>query len=223
MDPASLARAESAFAMALMALFLAAVLVWGRLSALWRRRAPLAPARPLTQPELAELRNWERRARRWFVVAMVLIVAYGAVCALARWIPVSLILGAQAVVLGMAFVALAVHFSGRCPLCGRRIGFQSSLVLPLACEICGAVFRPDSPLAGLASSRGIIAVGDVAVGVVAVGVVAAGGIAVGGISLDVLSVGGLSLGIAALGGAAAVWFALGGLALGAYAFGGVAL
>jgi hypothetical protein len=247
MDPASLARSLSAFATILMGLVLAYVLVWGRLSAISRRRAPQLAARPLTQPELDELRAWQRRTIRWFVVTMGLLVASGIVGALARWTSASTVLGAQAVVLCIAVAALAVHFSGRCPLCGRRIGLQSSLLLPVACEICGAVFRPDAPLAGLArasrvhvvsgirfagwplfavsfggdpaggSTRGI-ARGIIAVGDVAIGMVAVGGVAAGGIA-----VGGVSLGALSVGGVSIGIAALGGLAAGWFALGGLAL
>lgn len=66
---------------------------------------------------------------------------------------------------------------------------------------------------GVATARGIIAVGNVAIGAVALG----------GISIGLISVGGLALGlILALGGLAAGGFAVGGLAAGLLAFGGVA-
>ena len=253
MDPTTLARSLGASAMIAMGVGLAALLVYGRLNAIARRRLPLAPPRPLTEPELASLRRWQRTTLRWFVVVISLVVVLGGLAPLTRWIPVAWYLAAQGAILCVAVAGLAVHFSGRCPLCARRIGFQSSLVLPVACEICGAVFRPDAPLAVLAAAgrvhvvsparlfgwpllavaiggdsgpgvaRGIIAVGDVAVGGLAVGGVAVGGIAVGGVSVGVLSVGGLALGGAALGGLAAGWVALGGLALGVHAVGGLAI
>lgn len=67
---------------------------------------------------------------------------------------------------------------------------------------------------GIATAKGIIAVGNVAVGAVALG----------GISIGLISVGGLALGLLfALGGFAAGGFAFGGFAAGLLAFGGVAL
>ena len=66
---------------------------------------------------------------------------------------------------------------------------------------------------GVATARGIIAVGNVAVGAVALG----------GISVGLISFGGLALGLLfALGGFAAGGFAFGGIAAGLLAFGGVA-
>jgi hypothetical protein len=247
MDPTSFARSLSAFAMVVMGLGLAFVLVWGRLSAISRRRVLLAQPRPLTEPELDELRRWQRRTIRWFVVAMGLVVAFGLVSALARWLPASEVLGAQAVVLCVAVTGLAVHFSGRCPLCGRRIGLQSSLVLPSACEICGAVFRPDAPLAGLARTTGVhvvsgvcfrgwplfaVAIGGdpaegatrgIARGIIAVGDVAVGAVAVGGVAVGGIAVGGVSLGALSVGGLAIGIAALGGVAAGWVALGGLAV
>ena len=138
-----------------------------------------------------------------------------------------------------------MHFSGCCPLCGRRIGFQSSLVLPSACEICGAVFRPDAPLAGLARPTGVhvvsgirlrgwplfaVAIGGdpargtargVARGIIAVGDVAVGAVAVGGIAAVGIAVGGVSFGALSIGGVSIGIAALGGVAAGWFALGGL--
>ena len=67
---------------------------------------------------------------------------------------------------------------------------------------------------GIATARGIIAIGNVAIGAVALG----------GISLGLISVGGLALGLLfALGGFAAGGLAFGGFAAGLIAFGGMAI
>jgi len=244
---AGFARSLSASAMAVMGLGLSFVLVYGRLSAIARRRLPFAPPRPLTQAELEGLRHWQRRTLRWFVVTMGLVVALGVLSAFARWIPPSGILAAQGAVLCVAAFGLAVHFSGRCPLCGRHIGFQSSLVLPTACEICGAVFRPGAPLVGSIAASGVhvvsgirilgwplfaVAIGGdpatggargIARGVVAVGDVAIGAVAVGGVAAGGIAVGGVSVGLLGVGGVAIGVAAVGGLAAGGIALGGVAL
>jgi hypothetical protein len=246
-DPTSFARSLSASAMAVMGLGLAFVLVYGRLSAISRRRLPFAPPRPLTQAELDGLRHWQRRTLRWFVGTMGLLVAFGVLSALARWIPPWGTLAAQAALLCIAAAGLAVHFSGRCPLCGRRIGFQSSLVLPTACEICGAVFRPDAPLVTSIPANGVhvvsgvrilgwplfaVAIGGdpamggtrgIARGVIAVGDVAIGAVAVGGVAAGGIAVGGVSVGLLSVGGVAIGVAAVGGLAAGGLALGGLAI
>ena len=63
-------------------------------------------------------------------------------------------------------------------------------------------------------SRGIIAIGDVAIGVIAVGGLALGGIAIGGMALGLLAIGGLALGVMALGAISfGLFFAIGAVAL----------
>ena len=72
-------------------------------------------------------------------------------------------------------------------------------------------------------SKGIFAIGDIALGVVALGGISAGLISFGGISLGLLlALGGLAAGLTAMGGAALGVYALGGLALGYCALGGFA-
>jgi hypothetical protein len=75
-------------------------------------------------------------------------------------------------------------------------------------------------------SKGIIAIGQLAIGVFAMGGGAIGGITFGGLSVGVISFGGLSIGLLiALGGIAlGGWLAIGGLAISLmYALGGFAL
>jgi len=72
-------------------------------------------------------------------------------------------------------------------------------------------------------TKGIIAVGDVAVGVIAAGPIAVGFMAFGGLALGLFALGGLALGLVLAVAAAAVGvFSLGGVALGYLAVGGVA-
>lgn len=231
-------------------LFVAFALVYGRVSALARRSPVSAPARPLTGRELDSLRAWQRRTLRGFLVTMVALLVFGGACVSYRWLPASLYVAVYLVVLCIASAGLAIHFSGRCPVCDRRIGFQSALLLPPACEICGAVFRPDAPLVPLlgAARAGSVRVvshtkilglplfavafgRDPAIGqprgvaraVLAVGDVAVGFIAVGGLAAGVIAVGGISVGALSVGGVAVGLAALGGLAVGGLAVGGIAI
>ncbi len=229
---------------------MACVLVYGRVSTASRRRQWPAPARPLTQAELDGLAAWQRRTLLWFLVTMGALTLYSIVCVAGRWLPAWAVLASWASVLATAMAGLAAHFSARCPVCGRRIGFQSALVLPTTCDVCGAIFRPDAPLAALgarARAEGVrvvsrahllglpllaVAFGPlsatgeargIARGWLAVGDVAIGVVAVGGIAAGGLSVGGLSFGVLCVGGLAVGIAALGGFAVGGLAVGGLAL
>ncbi|HYB11869.1 MAG TPA: hypothetical protein VEG67_00265, partial [Myxococcota bacterium] len=229
-------------------LFVAFALVYGRLSAISHCRLSSMPPRSLTPQELHALALWQRRTVRRFALTMGAVVLYGLSFLLERWLPSWVYLVECVAVLVLGVVTLAFHFSARCPECGRRLGFQSTLLLPLACEVCGAVFRPAALFAGWTPSRLPIQVvsririfgwplfavavgGDPATGrtlgvaraVVAVGDLAIGGVAVGGVAVGVLPVGGVSIGILSVGGVAIGLGAVGGLAAGALALGGVAL
>lgn len=74
-------------------------------------------------------------------------------------------------------------------------------------------------------TKGIIAIGNIALGVVAVGGLALGGLAAGGVTLGVLAIAGVAIGWSAIGGVAvALYLAVGGLAIsGTYAVGGLAM
>lgn len=88
---------------------------------------------------------------------------------------------------------------------------------------------------GIATAKGIIAIGNVAIGVVALGGISIGVLAVGGLALGLLlalggfsvaacgvAFGGLAAGLIAFGGMAFGGFAIGGGAIGTYAIGGLA-
>lgn len=86
---------------------------------------------------------------------------------------------------------------------------------------------------GIATAKGIIAVGNVAVGAVALGGISVGLVSAGGLALGLLfalggfaaggfAFGGLAAGLIAFGGAAFGGFAVGGSAIGTYAIGGFA-
>lgn len=250
MDPRTLLRVLNASAMALMGLFVAFALVYGRMTAIFRRGQVSEPPRSLTASEREVLRQWQRRTISWFVFTIGVVVVFGFSQLLVRPFPSSVYLAAYIAVLGIAITGLAIHFAGRCPLCGRRIGFQSTLLLPMACEICGAVFRPDAALAPLLALDPVgsahvisktrilgwplfaVAFGrdpatgrsrGVARAVVAVGDVAIGIVAVGGFAVGAFPVGGISIGILSVGGVAIGLSAVGGLAVGGLALGGLAV
>jgi hypothetical protein len=248
MDPIILVRFLNASATIVGGFFVAFVLIYGRLSAISRRRLFGIPPRPLTLHESDSLRLWQRRTVSWFIVTMGAVVTYGLSFSLAWWLPSWVYLAESMAVLVLAAAGLVVHFSGHCPICGRRIGFQSTLLLPLACEICGAVLRPMAGLAALPPvlPRGIHVVsrmrilgwplfavalgGDpttgrtlgVARAVIAVGDVAIGVVAVGGLAVGAIPVGGISIGVLTVGGVAIGLTAVGGLAAGVLALGGLA-
>jgi len=230
-------------------LFVAVALVYGRLSAIFRRRLYSTPPRTLTETELESLRLWQRRVVSWFVATMGSLAIYALSFAFVRWLPPSVYLAECVAVIALAIAGLTVLFSECCPVCGRRIGLQSTLLLPPICEICGAVFRPQAWLATLPSAsfpRSMrlsshirifgwplfaIAYGadpqthqawGVARGVVAVGDVAIGVVAVGGLAIGVIPVGGVSIGLLSVGGVAIGLGAVGGLAAGELALGGLA-
>ena len=73
-------------------------------------------------------------------------------------------------------------------------------------------------------SKGVIAIGEIAIGVLAVGGFALGGLAVGGMGVGVIALGGLAIGILSAGGIALGGFAaVGGVAYSlVYAIGGIA-
>ena len=73
-------------------------------------------------------------------------------------------------------------------------------------------------------SKGVIAIGEVAIGILAIGGFAFGGLAIGGMGLGVIALGGLAIGVLATGGIALGAFAaIGGLAYSlVYAIGGIA-
>jgi hypothetical protein len=247
-EPDTLVRFLSAGTIVVGGLFFAVALVYGRLSAISRRRLYTTAPRPLDPTELESLQLWQRRTVWSFVATMAGLAVYALSFGFARWLPRSLY-GVECVgVISLALAGLTVLFSECCPVCGRRIGLQSTLLLPSICEICGAVFRPQALLATAAAGypRSMrltspirifgwplfaIAYGSdpqtgqgfgVARAVVAVGDVAVGVVAVGGLAIGVIPVGGVSVGLLSIGGVAIGLGAVGGLAAGELALGGLA-
>lgn len=99
---------------------------------------------PLTSPEIAALWQKERRAMRFYVLAVTVVAAAFGLTSL----------GGQAIelrylvlLLALALIAWAVivQFSIRCPRCNSRLATQSILLLPDTCKSCGvAIARPPS-------------------------------------------------------------------------------
>jgi hypothetical protein len=232
-------------------LFLAYVLGYGRLWMLMARRANLVSARPLSEAELQGLRRWQRWNVRLYLIMMVWVVLYSGAYAIPYVFRTTI--RPEFFVAGFLFwiavvvAGLAHHFWGRCPVCRRRVAFQSSLLLPARCETCGTIFRPESPLAQVSARSGMRAstqrklfgwplasvawgpnpmTGErsgVAKGIVAVGDVAVGVVAVGRVAVGLVSVGGTVAGMLGLGGISMGLLAVGGVAIGGFAAGGVAL
>ncbi len=82
----------------------------------------------------------------------------------------------------------------------------------------------DSKTGNLLVSKGVVAIGEIAIGVIAVGGFALGGLAVGGMAVGVIALGGLAVGVLSAGGIALGGFAaVGGVAYSlVYAIGAIA-
>jgi hypothetical protein len=249
LEPTQFIRLVSAFATALGGLFLAFALVRGRLGAMRRRALRIEPPRALTDPEREYLQRWQWRTLSWFVVTMAVLGAYALSFAAAPWLPSSGYVVGSILVIALGAAGLVVHFAARCPVCGWRIGYRSTLWLPVACEACGALFRPESIWAAaqatgagpvrVVSNKRILGVPlfavaygrepaggqrrGVAKGLVAVGNVALGIVAVGDVAVGVVPVGAVAVGVLPVGGLSLGVFAVGGLAFGLAALGGVAV
>jgi hypothetical protein len=250
LEPMQFAHGVIASTMALGGVFLAFVLIRGRLGAMRRRALFSGSPRALTDAERQHLQRWQARTLTWFSLTMAALALYTLSFAGAPWLPsLTYVLGSVLVV-ALGASGLAIHLAARCPVCGWRIGYQSTLLLPSACEVCGAVFRPGAiwALASGTGARGPVRVVSktrvlgvplfnvafgvdpatgqtrgVARGLVAVGDVAIGVVAVGGVAVGVLPVGGVSIGLLAVGGLSLGVAAVGGAAMGGVAVGGIAL
>jgi hypothetical protein len=249
MEPTQFVRVVSAFATALGGLFVAFALVRGRLGAMRRQALRTGSPRALTDSEREYLQQWQRRTLSWFVVTMAALAAYALSFAASPWLPASSYVVGSILVIALGAAGLAVHFAGRCPVCGWRIGYRSTLLLPGACEACGALFRPGSVWAAAQAAGGgavrvvsktrilgvplfAVAYGvdpasgqkrGVAKGLVAVGNVAVGIVAVGDMAVGVVPVGAVAVGVLPVGAVSVGMFAVGGLAFGLAALGGVAV
>ena len=96
---------------------------------------------PLTGAELARLWHWERGMRRYYIAASaglalaVLAIMYSDSAYVRRAMLV--------LVLGLVVAAAILQARERCPRCGARLRFRSSLILTDLCRVCGVEFaRP---------------------------------------------------------------------------------
>lgn len=113
----------------------ALIVGYGRMSArALRRTAPTTP-RPLLAAERVTLRRWAQRDLALFVATMVTVVAFSLAFGFPKSDPAVVVVG-YAVLLALVAASLAHHFTARCPVCRRHIGFQQSLGLPDTCEVC---------------------------------------------------------------------------------------
>ena len=113
--------------------------VWKVLGDASRRRPVQKPITPLSPEELKGVRRWGRFDLFGFVGVFVLLGLALWFAAIARipyfpwvWLTVALVAAAEIVV---------VHFSGRCPRCEHRLGFDSGLGFASYCGRCGVRLR----------------------------------------------------------------------------------
>ncbi len=95
----------------------------------------------ISSAELRQLMRWQRRMIAVMVVTwsfVLLFIAVEVVFDLPRELEIS----GFAVMLLLVAVGVVIQFSERCPSCGKRIGWQSGVIVPESCGRCGVVFRP---------------------------------------------------------------------------------
>ncbi len=100
--------------------------------------------RTVDPTDRARLMGWQKRMVAAFVAGMaylLLAVLGGMTLDFSRPAVAYGFFGLLFVVVG---VAVAIQFSATCPSCRYRIGLQSRLTLPAACERCGVTFRPEA-------------------------------------------------------------------------------
>ena len=86
------------------------------------------------------LERWQRRNVALFVAVMTYLLLFLLSAGLG-WISGAVELAGYALLLVAAAISIPHHGSARCPACGRHLCFQSSLLVPSRCEICGAALR----------------------------------------------------------------------------------
>jgi len=94
---------------------------------------------PLTAGERNRLWRWQRQMLLFYGVAIALLTLAGALMLLfgeLAWVR------RAALILLLVLIAAAtfVQFRERCPRCGRRLGSQGRLFLPVQCPGCGVEF-----------------------------------------------------------------------------------
>jgi hypothetical protein len=104
----------------------------------WKNARPV----PLTPIEIRVLEQWQRRMR-WVALGTLfylgVMVGFASSvppeARVARWVALLIL---PAMVVG----GIVLQFSARCPRCGIRLGLQSSLAVPAACERCNVNLHP---------------------------------------------------------------------------------
>ena len=109
-----------------------------------RKRPALPLPEPLTGIELERIWRWERQMIAFYASAITLIaiamaaaVTFGDVV----WLRRSLL----GLVLALVAAGSFVQFREKCPRCGRRLGSQSRLLLPVRCRGCRVEFERPPP------------------------------------------------------------------------------
>jgi hypothetical protein len=100
------------------------------------------PQVPLDDASLDRLARWARRMRSGFLVAVVLLLAYGAIVAVTEPTPFIQVL-ALPFAAPLAIVGLLVQLGERCPRCDARVTLGPRLTLPARCAVCSVALRPD--------------------------------------------------------------------------------
>ncbi len=105
-------------------------------------RRPIAAGspHPLSAPERAALRAWERRLKTAFAVAMTFVATLSTLLVVLRPVPVWIQRVSFIVAMVVVAIGMVCQFSGWCPRCGYNIGLQSRLLLPARCERCHTPF-----------------------------------------------------------------------------------
>ena len=101
-----------------------------------------APPAPLTGGALCQLAAWQRLNLLLFAAFVILVLGGG----LIHWTGlakngIGLMVFAGFLLVGLR--GLAHHSSAKCLRCGLRIGVQNSLMLPCTCLRCGVTLRQD--------------------------------------------------------------------------------
>jgi hypothetical protein len=98
---------------------------------------------PLTGAELARLWHWERGMRRYYIAACAGLAL--AVLAIMYSDSVYVRRSMLVLVLGLVVAAAVLQSREKCPRCGARLRFRSSLILPDLCRACGVLFPRPPP------------------------------------------------------------------------------
>ena len=139
----------SAFDIGAVAVPFGLVVVWKLLGDRSRRQPVTQPVAPLDDSEKRSIRRWGKLDHLLFVGSLLLIAAALLLSALFEILYFPWPWATTATV--VLAVMLPLHFSGRCPRCGHRVGYDRTLGLAKCCGRCGVQFKggpvwqPDAP------------------------------------------------------------------------------